>query len=57
MAERRWSYHVAEIKPGLFGIKTEQVQAELNRLGTQGWELVQLQMMGMTLRAVFKRPL
>jgi hypothetical protein len=57
MAERRWNYHVAEIKPGLFGIRSEQLQAELNRLGTQGWELVQVQMMGMTLRAFFKRAL
>lgn len=57
MAERRFGYHVAEIKPGFFGIKPEQLQAELNRLGAQGWELVQVQMHGMTLRAIFKRAL
>ena len=37
----RWSYKVVEIPVNLFGGKlTENVQAELDSLGAQGWELV-----------------
>lgn len=38
---RRWTYQVIEIKPNWLGsLKPQVVQDELNRLGTQGWELV-----------------
>ncbi len=40
MANERWTYQVVEVKPRLFGVRPEDVQAELNRLGAQGWELV-----------------
>ena len=40
MANERWTYQVVEVKPRLFGINNEQIQAELNRVGAQGWELV-----------------
>lgn len=40
MANDRWSYQIVEIKPRLFVNPVEQIQAELNRLGAQGWELV-----------------
>jgi hypothetical protein len=56
MAEQRWSYHIAEIKPGFLGFKRDQLQTELNRLGAQGWELVQIQLHGMVWRAILKRP-
>ena len=36
----RWQYKVQEIKPGMFGLKTEKVETELQTLGQQGWELV-----------------
>lgn len=37
----RWQYQVIEFKPAMLGsIKIDEVQAELNTLGTQGWELV-----------------
>lgn len=37
----RWQYKVLEIKPKLFGEgTTERTQAELDKLGAQGWELV-----------------
>ncbi|MBB3275041.1 MULTISPECIES: DUF4177 domain-containing protein [Pseudoxanthomonas] len=38
---KRWTYQVIEVKPGLMGgLKREDLQNELNRLGAQGWELV-----------------
>ena len=38
---KRWSYQVVEVKPTLLGgLKAEEVQAELNRQGANGWELV-----------------
>lgn len=38
---QRWSYKVVEIPFKLFAGKlTDRVQAELDRLGAQGWELV-----------------
>lgn len=41
----RWSYQVIQVKPGTWGgFKTESMQAELNRLGAQGWELVSIAM-------------
>ena len=40
MASDRWSYQIVEIKPRLFGKTAELIQAELNRVGAQGWELV-----------------
>ncbi|WP_407352296.1 DUF4177 domain-containing protein [Luteimonas sp. R10] len=43
----RWNYKVVEIKPGLLGgMKAERIQAELDRLGAQGWELVNLAFAG-----------
>lgn len=38
----RWQYKVVEVKAGLFGghKATRRAQEELDRLGTQGWELV-----------------
>lgn len=44
---QRWIYQVVEIKPGLLGgIKRDRIQEELNRHGMQGWELVNLAMVG-----------
>ncbi len=41
----RWSYQVIQLKPGTWGgFKTDAMQAELNRLGAQGWELVSIAM-------------
>ena len=38
---RRWQHKVVEIKYQLFGGKThEHLQAELDKMGAQGWELV-----------------
>ena len=38
----RWSYQVIPVKPGLMGgYKYDEIQAELNRQGALGWELVQ----------------
>lgn len=39
----RWSYQVVEFKPSLMGsFKPEAMQAELNRQGNLGWELVNI---------------
>lgn len=41
MSTRRWLYQVVEIKPKWWGgLDAEEVQAELTRQGTLGWELV-----------------
>lgn len=42
MTQQRWNYRGVEVKPGLFGLKSQALQDELNRLGAQGWELVSL---------------
>lgn len=62
MASDRWRYNVVEVKPkSLWSatIPTADLQAELDRQGTQGWELV-MTVPGTTamggLRLVFKRP-
>jgi len=37
----RWSYKVVEVSFSLFGSKlSEKIQAELDKFGAQGWELV-----------------
>lgn len=39
----RWNYQVVPFKPSLMGtFKPEEMQAELNRHGQQGWELVNI---------------
>jgi len=39
----KWRYLVTIVKPGFFGtIKEEHLQAELDRQGNQGWELVEI---------------
>jgi hypothetical protein len=40
---RRWQYKVVELRFQLFGGKlAERAQAELDKLGALGWELVSL---------------
>jgi hypothetical protein len=57
-ANARWRYLVVELKPNWLGrIADEVLQAELDRQGAQGWELVQTlvtQRMG-GIRLIFKR--
>lgn len=37
----RWSHKIVEVSFSLFGSKlSEKIQAELDKFGTQGWELV-----------------
>jgi hypothetical protein len=40
----RWKYMVVELKPRFIagGVTTERLGEELERLGNQGWELVQV---------------
>ena len=39
----RWQYKVVEFKPALMGgLKPDEWQAELDKLGAQGWELVSI---------------
>ena len=43
MREHRWNYRVVTIKPGAFkkaDEKLEDIEQRLNRLGSEGWELV-----------------
>jgi len=37
---QRWSHQIVEVKPRFLGANRESVQAELDRMGNQGWELV-----------------
>lgn len=55
----RWQYRVVEIKVHLFGDSmSERAQAELDKLGAQGWELVSTTHSHATdmLRLFLKRP-
>lgn len=38
----RWQYKVVEVSPAFFGKSGEKLQDELNKLGMQGWELVEV---------------
>lgn len=43
MREHKWTYRAVTIKPGTFKKaeeKLEEVEQRLNRLGSEGWELV-----------------
>ncbi|MEO6064307.1 MAG: hypothetical protein ABIP49_00810 [Lysobacterales bacterium] len=40
MASQRWQHLVVEVKPRVFGNMREQLQAELDKHGAAGWELV-----------------
>lgn len=54
---KRWSYLTVELKPSWTGLKPDEMQAELNRHGQLGWELVnvlQTQPMGAAL-LIFKK--
>jgi hypothetical protein len=53
----RWSYLTVELQPSWTGLKPDEMQAELNRHGQLGWELVnvlQTQPMGVAL-LIFKK--
>jgi hypothetical protein len=41
---QRWSYQLIEIRPGFTvgRVKADTIQAELNKQGALGWELVQV---------------
>jgi hypothetical protein len=56
MAHDRWSYQVIDVKARFLGPNSADIQAELNRQGQHGWELVHLQHIGTTVRLVLKRP-
>lgn len=56
---RRWSYLTVEVKPSWTGLKSEEMQSELNRQGQLGWELVnvlQTQPIGVAVM-IFKKEL
>ena len=40
MVHQRYAYQVVDVKAGVFGLKPQKLQEELNRLGAAGWELV-----------------
>ncbi len=39
-ANERWQYKVLKVKPGFLGLDPANLQAELEKHGAQGWELV-----------------
>lgn len=39
---KRWSYLTVEIKPSFRGLRIEDIQAELDKQGRLGWELVNM---------------
>jgi len=43
MREHRWNYRVITIKPGTFKKQEDknlEIEDQLNRLGSEGWDLV-----------------
>lgn len=57
----RWNYQVVDLKPTFAGAfspvrSREQMQATLDRMGAQGWELVSASAGAGVTRLVFKRP-
>lgn len=57
----RWQYQVVDVKPTFAGAfaparSREQLQATLDRMGAQGWELVSSTLGAGLTRLVFKRP-
>jgi len=57
--QTRWEYQVMSIGSVWKGIKDEQLQAVLNELGTQGWEVASVHTPGQSPKVVIvvKRPL
>jgi len=46
---QRWQYQVIEIGPKIFeASQLERMNAELNRLGALGWELVSTEYVGLS---------
>lgn len=55
---KRWTYKVVKMEPSWLGdVREERVQEELNRLGAEGWELVNTDLgsMNSLLLLVFKK--
>jgi hypothetical protein len=55
---QRWSHQVVVVRPRFFGGNREAIQAELDRMGNQGWELVST-LQGQkfdSIKLFFKRP-
>jgi len=62
MTDSRWSYKVVDFRGGFFRatIAAQKLEEELNRLGAQGWELVDADTAPkpfQPVRAILKRPL
>lgn len=60
MTSTNWNYKVHEVKPkSMFStLDSETLEAELNRLGNQGWELVAIRSAEASskLKLIMKRP-
>ena len=50
-----WAYKVMTFKPGFFGLKSVELETELNKLGLLGWELVSTVSIGMAVTCFFKK--
>jgi len=58
MRDRKWEYKVERIKPAIFGTadkQNAQIEERLNRLGLEGWELVNVVMYGQMRHLYLKR--
>ena len=53
---QRWQYHVVDLPPRMFETMPERLQAELDRLGGEGWELVSVVFTQTYVHFWFKRP-
>lgn len=53
----RWQYNVFEMTASAwsFGVKPEQIQEQLNKLGQVGWELVSARHVSTKLLLIMKR--
>ena len=57
--QTRWEYQVLSIGSAWKGVKDEQLQAVLNEVGAQGWEVVSIHTPGQSPKVIIvaKRPL
>lgn len=58
MRDKKWEYKVERVKPAIFGTtdkQNAQIEERLNRLGLEGWELVNVVLYGQQRHLYLKR--
>ncbi len=52
----QWVYKFITVAPDFISIKPEKIEAALNKLGKEGWELVSVVQTGMAHNFYLKKP-